>query len=157
LWTRDPGGDLSRAIFGLLVEARVASFILTLTNRRVIVHLGHNFDARRSKMLGSYPRDQVSVAADDPPAKPRHLTVRFGQEKMLASPSSPRGGSRPSSLRRRWPRAAPSDCSRDVTRPWRGSRTSQRQPSRAGPGVIPAVRIRGLRTTLSEQRCRARL
>jgi hypothetical protein len=81
LWTRDPGGDLSRAIFGLLVEARVASFILTLTDRRVIVHSGHNFDARQSKMLGSYPREQVSVVAADPPAKPRHLTVRFGHEK----------------------------------------------------------------------------
>lgn len=81
LWTRDPGGDLSRAIFGLLVEARVASFILTLTDRRVIVHSGHNFDARRSKMLGSYPREQVSVVAVDPQAKPRHLTVRFGHEK----------------------------------------------------------------------------
>jgi len=37
-WTRDPSGDLSRAVFGLLVEARVASFILTLTDRRVIGH-----------------------------------------------------------------------------------------------------------------------
>jgi hypothetical protein len=81
LWTRDPGGDLSRAIFGLLVEARVASFVLTLTDRRVIVHSGQNFDARRSKMLGSYPREHVSVVAADPPAKPRHLTVRFGHEK----------------------------------------------------------------------------
>jgi hypothetical protein len=81
LWTRDPGGDLSRAMFGLMVEARVASFILTLTDRRVIVHSGHNFDARRSKMLGSYPREQVSVVAADPPTKLRHLTIRFGHEK----------------------------------------------------------------------------
>jgi hypothetical protein len=81
LWTRDPSGDLSRAVFGLLVEARVASFILTLTDRRVIVHSGHNFDARRSQVLGSYPRELVSVLSADPPAKPRHLTVRFGGEK----------------------------------------------------------------------------
>ena len=81
LWARDPSGDLSRAVFGLLVEARVASFILTLTDRRVIVHSGHNFDARRSQMLGSYPRELVSVLSADPPAKPRHLTLRFGGEK----------------------------------------------------------------------------
>jgi hypothetical protein len=81
LWTRDPDGDLSRALAGLLVEWKVASFILTLTDRRVIVHSGQNFDARRSKMLGSFPRDQVSVIAADPPNKPRHLTVRFGSEK----------------------------------------------------------------------------
>ena len=81
LWTRDPSGDLSRAILGLLVEARVASFVLTLTDRRVIVHSGHNFDARRSKLLGSYPREQVSVLSAEPPTKPRHLTVRFGYEK----------------------------------------------------------------------------
>src|SRR5438876_1460246 len=81
LWTRDPSGDLSRAILGLLVEARVASFVLTLTDRRVIVHSGHNFDARRSKLLGSYPREHVSVVAADPPAKPRHPTVRFGHEE----------------------------------------------------------------------------
>lgn len=81
LWTRDPSGDLSRAILGLLVEARVASFVLTLTDRRVIVHSGHNFDARRSKLLGSYPREQVSVLSAEPPTKPRHLTVRFGHEK----------------------------------------------------------------------------
>src|SRR5207244_8917324 len=56
LWTRDPSGDLSRAVFGLLVEARVASFILTLTDRRVIVHSGHNFNANKSQMLGFYPR-----------------------------------------------------------------------------------------------------
>ena len=81
LWTRDPGGDLSRAVFGLLVEARVKSFILTLTDRRVIVHSGHNFDARRSQVLGSYPRELVSVLSADPPTKPRHLTLRFGGEK----------------------------------------------------------------------------
>jgi hypothetical protein len=81
LWTRDPGGDLSRAVFGLLVEARVKSFILTLTDRRVIVHSGHNFDARRSQVLGSYPRELVSVLGADPPTKPRHLTLRFGGEK----------------------------------------------------------------------------
>jgi hypothetical protein len=81
LWTRDPSGDLSRAVFGLLVEARVASFILTLTDRRVIVHSGHNFNANKSQMLGSYPRDKVLVLAADPPAKPRHLTLRFGHEK----------------------------------------------------------------------------
>lgn len=81
LWARDPSGDLSRAVFGLLVEARVASFILTLTDRRVIVHSGHNFDARRSQMLGSYPRELVSVLSADPPTKPRHLTLRFGGEK----------------------------------------------------------------------------
>ena len=81
LWTRDPGGDLSRAVFGLLAEARVASFILTLTDRRVIVHSGHNFDARRSQMLGSYHRELVSVLSADPPAKPRHLALRFGNEK----------------------------------------------------------------------------
>ena len=81
LWTRDPSGDLSRAVCGLLVEARVASFILTLTDRRVIVHSGHNFDARRSQMLGSYPRELVSVLAADPPAKPKHLTLRFGGDK----------------------------------------------------------------------------
>ncbi len=81
LWTRDPGGDLSRAVFGLLVEARVKSFILTLTDRRVIVHSGHNFDARRSQVLGSYPRELVSVLSADPPTKPRHLALRFGGEK----------------------------------------------------------------------------
>jgi hypothetical protein len=81
LWTRDPGGDLSRAVFGLLVEARVKSFILTLTDRRVIVHSGHNFDARRSQVLGSYPRELVSVLGADPPTKPSHLTLRFGGEK----------------------------------------------------------------------------
>jgi hypothetical protein len=81
LWTRDPGGDLSRAVFGLLVEARVKSFILTLTDRRVIVHSGHNFDARRSQELGSYPRERVSVLSAEPPGKPKHLTLRFGGEK----------------------------------------------------------------------------
>ena len=81
LWTRDPSGDLSRAILGLLVEARVASFVLTLTDRRVIVHSGHNFEARRSKVLGSYLREQVSVLSAEPPTKPRHLTVRVGHEK----------------------------------------------------------------------------
>jgi len=81
LWTRDPSGDFSRAVFGLLVEAGVASFILTLTDRRVIVHSGNNFNARKSQMLGSYPRDKVSVLAADPPAKPQHLALRFGHEK----------------------------------------------------------------------------
>jgi hypothetical protein len=81
LWTRDPSGDLSRAVLGLMVEARVGSFILTLTDRRVIVHSGHNFKATKSELLGSYPRDHVSVLAADPPAKPRHLTLRFGHEK----------------------------------------------------------------------------
>ncbi len=81
LWTRDPSGDLSRAVFGLLVEARVASFILALTDRRVIVYSGHNFDAGRSQELGSYPRELVSVLSADPPAKPRHLALRFGGEK----------------------------------------------------------------------------
>jgi hypothetical protein len=81
LWTRDPSGDLSRAVFGLMVEARVASFILTLTDRRVIVHEGHNFNATKSTMLGSYPCEQVSVLAAEPAAKPRHLTLRFGNDK----------------------------------------------------------------------------
>lgn len=81
LWTRDPSGDMARAVLGLMAEARVASFILTLTDRRVIVHSGHNFNATKSQMLGSYPRDKVSVLAADPPAKPRHLTLRFGHEK----------------------------------------------------------------------------
>jgi hypothetical protein len=81
LWTRDPKGDLSRAVFGLMVEAQVASFILTLTDRRVIVHSGYNFNATKSQVLGSYPRDKVSVLSADPPAKPRHLVLRFGHEK----------------------------------------------------------------------------
>lgn len=81
LWTRDPSGDLSRAVFGLMVEARVASFILTLTDRRVIVHSGNNFNATKSQVLGSYPRDKVFLLSADPPAKPRHLTLRFGHEK----------------------------------------------------------------------------
>jgi hypothetical protein len=81
LWTRDPAGDLARAVFGLLVEAGVASFILTLTDQRVLVHQGQNFDARKSTVLGSYPREQVSVLSADPRQKPRHLVVRFGHEK----------------------------------------------------------------------------
>ncbi len=81
VWTRDPNGDLARAVFGLLAEARVDSFILTLTDRRVIVHQGNNFDARKSALLGSYPRDQVSVLRADPRDKPRHLDLRFGNEK----------------------------------------------------------------------------
>ena len=84
LWTRDPKGDLSRAVFGLMVEGACASFILTLTDRRVIVHSGHNFNATKSQMLGSYPRDKVSVLSADPPAKPRHLALRFGHEKDAA-------------------------------------------------------------------------
>jgi hypothetical protein len=81
LWTRDPNGDLSRAIFGLFVEAGVASFILTLTDQRVIVHQGNNFNASKSTMLGSYPREEVSVLRAHPRAKPSHLDVRFGGEK----------------------------------------------------------------------------
>ena len=81
LWTRDPSGDVSRAVWGLAAEASVASFIITLTNRRVIVHQGNNFDARKSTLLGSYPREQVSVLQADPPEKPSHISLRFGSEK----------------------------------------------------------------------------
>ena len=81
LWTRDPKGDLARAVFGLLAEARVQSFILTLTDQRVVVHQGNNFDARKSTLLGSYPRDRVSVLRAHPRNKPSHLDLRFGPEK----------------------------------------------------------------------------
>jgi hypothetical protein len=53
LWTRDPTGDFARAVFGRLAEPGVDSFILTLTDRRVIVHQGNNFDSRKSTLLGS--------------------------------------------------------------------------------------------------------
>ena len=81
LWTRDPKGDMARAVFGLMVEASVPSFILTLTDRRVIVHQGNNFNATKSEMLGSYPRDQVRLISARPPKKPMHLQLRFGNEK----------------------------------------------------------------------------
>jgi len=68
LWTRDPRGDLSRTVFGLLAEARVASFILTLTDRRVIMHSRHNFAARRSQMLGVVPT-RAGLGAERRPAR----------------------------------------------------------------------------------------
>ena len=49
LWTRDPSGDFSRAVFGLLVEAGVASFILTLTDRRVTLRVPEK--ARRLRTI----------------------------------------------------------------------------------------------------------
>jgi hypothetical protein len=51
--------------------------------------------ADSQSQLGSYPRDQVSVLVADPPEKPRHLDLRFGNEKEGRSTIQPVGDARP--------------------------------------------------------------
>jgi len=82
VWTRAPGHDVATALGGVF-DASTPSFIVTLTDRRVIVHQGNNTWAAKSELLGSYPRAQV-ISLDPPSDKPKRLALRFGTEKDAA-------------------------------------------------------------------------
>ena len=75
------GRDLHFSPEALFVGAGMAgladTFLLTLTNQRVIVHKGDTMNLSRSRFLGASPRDEVAVTAADPPRSPTHITLSF--------------------------------------------------------------------------------
>ncbi len=72
VWARSTG-TVEQALFR---QASIPSWIITLTDRRIIVHEGDNYRANRSRLLGSFPRDRVRRI--DTGAKPRSkLTLSF--------------------------------------------------------------------------------
>ncbi len=73
VWTRSLG-TIDQALFN---QASIPSWILSLTDRRLIVHEGNNYGAHKSRFLGSFPRDQVRLI-DDPKSSPtKRLTLSF--------------------------------------------------------------------------------
>ena len=77
------GRDLHFSPEALFVGAGMAgladTFLLTLTNQRVIVHKGDTMNLSRSRFLGASPRDEVAVTAADPPRSP---TPRIPSDRL---------------------------------------------------------------------------
>jgi hypothetical protein len=77
VYVRDLHFSLETILLGLPASGSVDTWIVSLTDRRVIVHKGDNFNAARSKFLGASPRERVRVVAAEPPDKPAHVTLSF--------------------------------------------------------------------------------
>ena len=57
------------------------TFLLSLTNRRVIVHKGDDINLARSEFLGAMPRERVTIAETRGRRNPTSLTVRFDSDE----------------------------------------------------------------------------
>jgi hypothetical protein len=77
VYARDLHFSLEAFFVGAGAAGLADTFLLSLTNRRVIVHKGDTVNLSRSRFLGATPRDQVAVLAADPPRGPTHLTLSF--------------------------------------------------------------------------------
>lgn len=71
-------GDPTGAILtGLPVGIR--TWIVALTDKRVILLKGNEMNAAKSEMIGGYPRADVSVSTDEVD-KPKHLELTLGDK-----------------------------------------------------------------------------
>jgi hypothetical protein len=70
-------GALGSVLLGLPAIGAIDTWIVTLTDRRVIVHKGNNMNAARSTFLGAAPRERVTILSAEPAHGPKHLVLSF--------------------------------------------------------------------------------
>ena len=75
--THPPSGSARSVLLGLPAIGAIDTWILTLTDRRVIVHKGNNMNAARSTFLGAAPRERVTMLSAEPAHGPKHLVLSF--------------------------------------------------------------------------------
>ncbi len=73
VYLHDPHATLPTLLLGVPVMATMSTWIVALTDRRVLVFEGNNMNAARSKLIGDAPRDAVQVVDSDK----GHLVLRF--------------------------------------------------------------------------------
>jgi hypothetical protein len=64
VYARDPAGRVASGTILGIVAPTVKTFVLALTDRRVLVLEGNNVNAAKSTLLGAMERERVSVQAD---------------------------------------------------------------------------------------------
>jgi hypothetical protein len=82
------GLNLAAVLQGTAVVGDIRTWIVALTNRRVLFFQGDTMNAARSRLLGAVPRSSAHVTYEGPPDKPTHLTlaVSGGTDDRFAVP-----------------------------------------------------------------------
>jgi hypothetical protein len=80
--------NLAAMLQGTGVVGDIRTWIVALTNRRVLLFQGDSMNAARSRLLGAVPRSKAHVTYEGSPAKPTHLTltVSGGTDDRFAVP-----------------------------------------------------------------------
>jgi hypothetical protein len=69
------GLNLAAVLQGTAVVGDIRTWIVALTNRRVLFFQGDTMNAARSHLLGAVPRSSAQVTYEGPADKPTHLTL----------------------------------------------------------------------------------
>jgi hypothetical protein len=58
----------------------IKTWIVTLTDQRVIIHKGDEMNAARSQFVGDVTRDRVAILSAEPADKPKDLVLSFDDD-----------------------------------------------------------------------------
>ena len=79
VYVRGERGTVRRALFGALADATISAFIVSLTNRRLLVFRMDMFRAQNSKLLFTVPRENVRVLDSDLSGFQGQMTLDLGE------------------------------------------------------------------------------
>jgi hypothetical protein len=79
VYVRGERGTVRRALFGALADASISAFIVSLTNRRMLVFQMDKFRAQNSKLLFTVPRENVRLVGSDLSGFQGQMTLDLGQ------------------------------------------------------------------------------